>query len=251
MKLFLDLPDVEIIDFHVHVKGGDVYRRAFTADFLLSQMDRAGIARAVIFSMSAPSRESNELTRREAEKAPDRFIPFAHVLPQEGPLAVRELERCLDGLGWRGVKLHCGEISEPTAEVLVPVLKFCAERGKPVLIDISNRPDLARQIAEAVPDCKLVIAHMGAPRDEVMFDRFVALGLELPHIMFDMSYCHVPWKLPEAFDALGAERILFGSDAPLYHPLIELAKLAVAGLAEADLRKVLHDNAARLLGLES
>ena len=238
-----------IIDFHCHVKGGDYYRREFRAEDIVAAADECGIEKTVVFSMCLPSRESNELTKREAEKFPERLIPFAHAVPDEGKMALEEVVRCFDELGWRGLKLHCGEMDEPAPEKIIPFLKLCAEYNRPCLIDVASNVQLTKAIAEAVGDCKLVVAHLGAPRDERLVDRFISLALELKHIMFDLSYCHVPWKMQTAVDVLGAERLIFGSDGMLYHPRIELAKIDCLKLTPEQRAAILYDNAARLLKL--
>ncbi|MBC7287540.1 MAG: amidohydrolase family protein [Armatimonadetes bacterium] len=238
-----------IIDFHCHVKGGDLYRREFLGEQIVRAADEAGIKKTVIFSICLPGRESNELTKREADKFPDRLIPFAHVLPQEGALAIREVRRCFQELGWRGLKLHCGEMTERAPEHLVPLLELCVEFDRPCLIDVASDVGLTKAIVEAVPNCKLVVAHLGAPNQEQLVDQFIALALEHENLYFDLSYCHVPWKMQVAVDALGAERLVFGSDGLLYHPLIELAKIACLKLTDTQLAAILSDNAARLLGL--
>ncbi len=242
-------PPCPIVDFHCHVKGGDVYRREFLAEEIVAAADECGIVKTVVFSMSLPSRESNELTRREAAKFPDRLIPFAHALPQEGILAIKEVQRCFHELGWRGLKLHAGEMDERRPQPIIPLLQVCVEYDRPCLIDVASDLALADALADAVPDCKLVIAHLGAPRDERLVDRFIALALEHPNVYFDLSYCFVPWKMQEAIEALGAERFLFGSDGMLYHPKMELAKIACLDLTTEQVRAILYDNAARLLKL--
>jgi len=90
-----------IVDCHMHVKGGDLYRREYGADFIVRRLDEAGIDRAVVFSICLGSRESNDLTYREAQKFPDRLIGFAHVNPEEGDLAVEELGRAVKGLNFK------------------------------------------------------------------------------------------------------------------------------------------------------
>ena len=50
---------------------------------------------------------------------------------------------------------------------------------------------------------------------------------------------------------LGADRVLFGTEYPLQHPDVELAKLIALRLGPEDLYKVAAGNARRLLGLDS
>lgn len=235
-----------LVDAHVHVKGGDRYRREFRPDLILQCMDEAGVDKSCIFSMCLPSRASNRLTMDCYRCAPDRFIPFAHVVPKEGRGAVDELRRCLDEDGARGLKLHRGEMCEPWFDPLPPILEVCVESQCPVLFDFGLNLELARQIAESFPELKLIIAHLGAPADEDLNELFIVLAESAPNVWLDSSYVSSPWMIPEAIERLGPERVIFGSDGPLIHPSIELAKIAVCRLSEADYRKVTGEN---ILGL--
>ena len=51
-------------------------------------------------------------------------------------------------------------------------------------------------------------------------------------------------------DELGAERVLFGTDAPFCDPMVEIKKVLLAGLTEEQLEYVMYKNAVRLMGLE-
>lgn len=51
-------------------------------------------------------------------------------------------------------------------------------------------------------------------------------------------------------DAYGADRVLFGTDYPMWDPQHELACLRGMHLAPETERKILYDNAAALFGLE-
>ena len=51
-------------------------------------------------------------------------------------------------------------------------------------------------------------------------------------------------------DAYGADRVLFGTDYPMWVPQHELARLRGMHLAPETERKILYDNAAALFGLE-
>jgi len=236
-----------IVDCHVHVKGGDKYMREFRPGQIIQCMEEAGIDKSVIFSICLPSRPSNQLTMDCYKAAPDRFIPFAHVIPEEGQGALDELQRCLDEDAMRGLKLHCGEMHEPSLELLAPILELCIEREAPVLIDMALNLNLAREIAENFRELKFIIAHLGSPDDEDLAEQFIILAKAYPAVHLDCSYCHRPWKIPEAIERLGADRVVFGSDGPLIHPTIELAKIQVCKLSESDYAKVTCDNIMRLL----
>ena len=109
-----------IIDSHVHIKGGDYFRRQFDPDATVRMLDDAGIDKACVFSICLPSYESNLLTRNAVTGREDRLIPYAHVLPEEGELAAIELRRAVEDWGIRGLKLHVGEMTgEATDELII------------------------------------------------------------------------------------------------------------------------------------
>ena len=56
-----------------------------------------------------------------------------------------------------------------------------------------------------------------------------------------------PYRVREAVERLGAERILYASDGPACSPRIEVEKVRLAGLAPADERLVFAENAIRIL----
>ena len=53
-----------------------------------------------------------------------------------------------------------------------------------------------------------------------------------------------------AVERLGAERIVFGSDVPLFDPWCQLEKVKSAEIDEEDKRLILGENIARILRLE-
>ena len=55
--------------------------------------------------------------------------------------------------------------------------------------------------------------------------------------------------IEHAVDQLGAERILFGTDTPLYFAATQKSRIAYASISDEAKRMILHDNAAGLLGL--
>jgi predicted TIM-barrel fold metal-dependent hydrolase len=241
-----------IIDSHVHLKGGDRFRREFDPDATVRMLDDAGIDRACVFAMSLPSRESNEMTRRAVVGREARLIPYAHVLPEEGDLALVEMRRAVEEWGFRGLKLHCGEVvGEAQDEHIVPFLECAAELGIPVLLDCLNRPGQARLWVTSVPEAKVIIAHLGGNVDEQMASRFIALARAHANVHLDTSYLLCPWMIREAVRVCGPDKVVFGSDgaAGLYPASLELAKVRAYDFTASELELILSGNIRRLLGL--
>lgn len=245
------MPDTERIwDCHVHVKGGDVFRREFSAEEILATMDFAGVEKSVIFAMCKPARECTELTYREWQKAPDRLIPFAHMVPTEGRLGHQEIRRAVTELGFRGVKIHFGEMNEVTVDAVAPTFKEIAALDVPAILDTAGRADVTAELIERLPELRLIVAHLGHVQDEATIDRFISLAQEHAKLYLDTSYTRATWKVPQAIALAGAHKVLFGSDGPLIHPAIELMKVRVCELPAEDEQKVLWRNLAGLLGME-
>jgi predicted TIM-barrel fold metal-dependent hydrolase len=240
-----------IIDSHVHIKGGDTYRRELDPDRTIYRMDQAGIDRSVVFSICLPTRSSNELTLRSIRGREERLIPYAHAVPLEGAVALDEVRRAV-GQGCRGLKLHFGELQgeEPTDALFVPFLELAAALGVPVLLDCNNRPAYPDRWAGAVPEAKLIIPHLGSSNDQHMNWRFFDVAKRHPNVWLDTSYTSGPWMIWEAFHALGPRKLIWGSDGggDYYPPLVELAKLQVWEFPPADSAAMLAGNILALLG---
>ena len=241
-----------IIDSHVHLKGGDMHRREFDPDDTVRMLDAAGIDRACVFAMSLPSWDSNVLTRRAVTGREDRLIPYAHVVAEEGAIAHQELDRAVLEWGFRGLKLHLGEVrGELTDELIVPFLEHVARLRIPVLLDCNNRPDFAERWVKAVPEAKIIIAHLGSSNDELIVNHFISLCAAHENVWLDTCYSSVPWKIRDAVRCCGAGKVVFGSDggAGYYPASIELAKLRAYEFTEDELQLILCENIRGLLNL--
>ena len=56
---------------------------------------------------------------------------------------------------------------------------------------------------------------------------------------------------PAAVERIGSDRILFGTDTPLYWAGAQKGRIETAEIDEAAKRAILYGNAARLLGIEA
>ncbi|NOZ24358.1 MAG: amidohydrolase family protein [Planctomycetes bacterium] len=238
-----------IIDCHMHLKGGDRYQREVPPEFLVGQLDQAGVDKGVIFAMSLPCYDSNELTRRGHEAFPDRFIPFAHVNCDEQALAIRELDRVREELGWKGLKLHFGEMQDVSVEAARSVVGHAVELGFVILVDVAGRIDVITALADMFSKGTFIVAHLGSPNDERLAERFIDLASRKANVYLDLSYSHCYWKFADAVRVAGPEKLIWGSDAPLMHPYVEMAKVKVLHLPEEQEQLILGGNLMRLLGM--
>jgi len=152
---------------------------------------------------------------------------------------------------------------DPRDEQLTPVWARLADAGVPVVVHCGNGPTpgayTGAEVFEAVlaahPDLVAVIAHLGLPD----YGAFLELAQRYPRVHLDTTMVFTAWSerrtpfpvdLVPSLVALG-DRILLGSDFPnIPYPYCEqLAGLVRLGLGDDWLRRVLHGNAAELLGM--
>jgi uncharacterized protein len=115
-------------------------------------------------------------------------------------------------------------------------------------------PDVIRALLDRHPDLLVVVAHLGMP-DVAGFldlaDEAPTLRLDTTMTLIDPPYGpEVPRPLLPRLAAIH-ERVLFGSDFPTipHRYAAQVRGLSQLGLDAAAVRRVLHDNAASLLGL--
>ena len=240
-----------------------------TAESLLADMDRAGVAHAVVMGMgwrTLPlAREGNDYLAEAAARFPDRLTGFCSVNPAWGTETAAELRRCADA-GLRGV----GELHPDTqgfdatdAGVMGPVMGVLRELEWPAVIHSSEpvghqypgkgktTPDKLYRLVENFPDNVIVCAHWGGGLP------FYALMPEVPKVLsnvyFDSAASPFLYR-PEVFHRVaglvGAERILFGTDYPLIAHRQLRRQVDESRLSAGDRRAILGGNAIRAFGLE-
>jgi predicted TIM-barrel fold metal-dependent hydrolase len=247
-------PRPRVIDVHSHAgRGlnfdkGDPVAEPWTTfndpKWLLQQDDEAGIDQSVIFPINNITFEkANEEIARYVRQYPGRFIGFAKHDPKAEAGQIKTLlTREVRELGLKGLKLH----AVPTPEILEVV----AELGIPILM----HPPRVRDSLEVVrthPKINFILAHLGSFASKDWRDHLLAIeaAKSLPNLHLDTSGVTFYRYLEQAARELPAEKLLFGSDAPLVDARIELYKVRLLKLSPANEEKVLGGNARRLLNL--
>ena len=240
--------------------------RLTSATGLVAAMDEQGIDRAVCFSW--PFRdpglcaEANDYVADSCRAHPDRLIGFGVVQPAH-PGAAREVTRCAR-LGLRGI----GEMNADAqgwdllGEGAARAVRESCAAGLPWTLHCSEplghqypgkgtvTPDRVLHFAERYADLTLVCAHLGGGLP--LHAHMREVGAVCEQLYFDTAaqpFTYEPSVYRAVVDAVGADRILLGTDHPLLDLPRYLAAMESAGLTAAESDRICGANAAALLGL--
>lgn len=243
--------ETTVVDGHRHLGVGvDMDDRA---EDIVADMDRHDVAMTVVVpsdrEIAVDNRAGNDSVLAAAAAHPQRLAAMATVNPWYGNRAVDELRRALTH-GAVGLKLHPALQGFPLCHELAhPVIAEAGDHGVPVYVHTGTPPyaqplQLA-ELARTFPAVTFIMGHAGST--DLKADAVPAARLA-DNIVVETSWT-LPARLAELVDALGATRVLFGSDAPLSSLAIELANHRAAALEPAALATVLHGTAQRVLGI--
>ena len=242
-----------IIDGHVHIGTSVFFQMQADADFLVRLADKVGLDRMLVTELNAlfyDMSEGNDALAAKIARHPDRMIGYVSIpTPRLGQRAVDEVRRCREKYDFRGMKIYShpeASIAEPQT---YPLLEAAAEFGMVVLAHTT--PDECDHLMAAVPQARLVMAHMGGhPYAFGDWHRAVAVAKKHKNLLLDTASSQIDNGMIEyAVAELGSEKILFGSDMPLLDPFTQLAKVRGAQISETDKAKILGGNLAALLGM--
>lgn len=254
---------MRVIDIHTHPILRDDHRGRAGAEQLIARAKAHGIRHLVCLGdvlafgrspTAAQIRTINDETHTLMQRHPGFVTGFCHLNPTLGARETeREIERCV-ARGFRGLKL---EIANNAADACMKPLMLAARRhGLPVLqhawsmTKIGERafhtdPEDVATLAARFPDVRIIMAHLtGCGVRGVLAVK--------PHrnVVVDTSGAAPESGIVEfAVSQLGADRIVYGSDAPIRDFGVAIARITGSALDAATQRKILHDNAAALLGL--
>ncbi len=244
-----------VIDAHGHVGAWErTCTPVRTVEDIVASMDWCHIDKMVVCSFSAIHGETHLGNRETAEalkQAPGRLYGYAVINPHYPEESADELQFCLDQTeGCVGLKLHCSlhgvQVHHPGYAY---ALGFANERGLPVLVH-RGEEDQWDEVTAHYPRVNFIMAHA------CLWDGMDPKGRDLyarvrttPNLYVDVagSAAHRE-ALARLVDLAGADKVLFGSDFPMFDFGFELGRITGSGL-ESDIQKgILYNNAQRLFG---
>lgn len=157
-----------------------------------------------------------------------------------------------------GIKLHPEEHVYPITEHGDKLFDFAAQHDAIVLVhsgDPYSWPIDYLPFADKHPNVKLVLGHLGngggAAGDPTLQVRAIQNSVH-GNIYTDTSSARsiMPNLIEWAVREIGAEKILYGTDTPLYHTAMQRARIDQADLSDSDKQKILRENAICLWSAE-
>ena len=249
----------EIWDVHTHLSGVPGNTPEARLGKLLEYADRLGIARLCVFmGMSWSEDPSPEAMRRDNDEVlralrhfPDRAFGFVYLNPKHTQASLDELNRCVRDGPMVGVKLwvaqHCNEptldpIVARATELKVPVLQHTWLKITGNLPGESTSTDMA-QLAARHPRATIICATpAGIGTSGIRAIR------PYPQVYAELCGSDPTAGFTEmAVRELGAERVLYGSDAGGRSFASQLAKVLGADISAAAKRLILAGNIKRIL----
>jgi predicted TIM-barrel fold metal-dependent hydrolase len=242
-----------------------IYENA-TEDNFLKVMNNSNVDMAVIwFIPSNPNDVSriNDWISETVAKHPDKFIGFANIYPPHEDAALKEMDRALNKLGLKGIKLHPlvqgYRMNDPS---VLRVLERAREYDVPIVTHVTSPayrpfPDYMGGLMQEVADFdskwtksaflkemfphynsnKFYAAHLGGIYDAI---------IEGSKISFQTTGACVS-AIEYAYRAVGPERIVFGSDYPFNDMANEVGKIRRAQIPEEAKKMILGENARKAL----
>lgn len=238
------------IDAHSHIGVfGGWAGVSITAEELIAQMDEYEIEKSVLCCTASLD---NDNIVNAVRKYPNRFLPLVFVSPLKDD-AVKNIRHYVKQEGFLGIKLNpLAHSYVADAEELNPIMQAAEELNIPVFIHCGHPPfSLPWSIAllaERFPNVKVVMIHMGHGHG-VYIDASIKMAKRYSNLYLEMSGMPMNSKIKQAYDEVGKDRIMFGTDAPFHHPTIEIQKVLTSGLDSKALEDVFYNNIFKLMNL--
>jgi uncharacterized protein len=253
-------------DAHTHVfpEPTTLYGRRvrFSVDDLLASMDLYGIDFSVVVARPTTQLDLASLRALHDEiagavaRGDGRLAAFCWAAPRLGAGGAGEVRRCLGELGYVGVELH-GDLEQFNIDddEVRPIVKVATEHGVPVSVHTQLavrgcEPWRLVPLAEDFPDTTFLMGHLGGDGGMLQSLAAAKIAARASNISVEVSTTVTdPWATflgPARL--LGPKRVLFGSDAPLHQPALNLLKLDLLEMPTEWRRAMVGGNLAEMLG---
>ena len=267
-----------IIDAHAHIFPDKIAEKASagisgfydgmaidsggTLGELLRKGAEAGVDRFLVQSVATVPHQVRSINDFIAEcvrqEQPGRLIGFGAMHPDFEDIG-GETERIIS-LGLRGIKLHSDfQGFNIDDEKAFPIYE-AAEGRLPILFHIGDMrsdrssPERLLKVVKRFPKLTVIGAHLAGwsvwDRGAELFGDYIREDPQC-RVYTDCSsslYAMSPEHASELIRKFGADRVMWGTDYPMFNAKKELERFAALPLDERERELILSENARRMLG---
>ena len=257
-----------IIDAHAHIFPDKIADKAaegiggfynITAKYdgtlgtLLEQGSAAGVDKFLVQSVATVPEQVRSINNYISEcvsRYPDRLIGFGAMHPDFEDI-VGETERIVS-LGLKGIKLHSDFQRFNLDEKRAYAIYEAAEGRLPILFHIGDprydysAPERLMRVVKRFPKLTVIAAHLAG---WTMWDKGAEI-FEGSGIYADCSsslYALAPDRAAKLIRTIGADKVFWGTDYPLWGAAEELERFRSLPLSDEEKDKILGGNITRLL----
>lgn len=258
-----------IIDSHCHIYPDKIAQRAAqgisdfydvpvlfdgTVSTLLKEGERAGITHFLVHSVSTHPmqvRSINEFIAEQVRINSGMMTGFGTLHPDSEKIQY-DLDHLIS-LGLKGIKIHPDIQGFPVDSAKVVDMCKLAANKLPVLVHAgdpryeNSNPHQMLNFLKLLPDLKVIAAHFGGWD---CWEEAAGLLAGMPNLYVDCSSSLYGLSIEKArklFHIYGTDRVLFGTDYPMWTPKDEMDRFHAVGLTFDEERLILYENAAKLL----
>ncbi len=259
-----------IVDFFTGIGNWPFRKLKYgIVDQFISLLDREGIDRAVVYSITSilakDCMEGNREVAETAEAYPERIIPFAVINPAF-PGWERDFRICLETMKFKGLRLfptyHGYDLND---KCFSEIITAAIEKNIPVALAVRVEDERQHHWLVKVPplDINAAVEAIGKFPKAI----FILSGAKYPELCdvkksllqcnnwyFDIARMQGRHSSPgsvevivKAVEEFGAERILYGSNAPFQYVQSSLLKVKNASISQDEKGKILSGNGLGIL----
>ncbi len=259
----------KVIDAHCHIYPEKIAEKAVagtdrfydtvakckgTVSDLFYEGDKAGVDRFIVQSVATTPKQVksiNEFIASEVAENSARLTGLGTLHPESDDI-VGDVAHLLE-LGLHGVKLH-PDIQRFKIDDYrcLKIYELCEREGLPILMhtgdsryDFSN-PNRLVPVLKIYTGLTVVGAHFGGWS---IWEKASKELCELSNLYVDCSssFYYIPVeKGDEIIKRYGVERVMFGTDYPMWNPKEELETFFRLKLTDAERQAILYDNAEKV-----
>ncbi len=262
----------QVIDAHCHIYPDKIAMKAAgatdkfynvhgfgngTLSMLMEEGNKAGYDHFIVQSVATTPKQVssiNHFIAREVENHPQFLTGLGTLHPESEDISA-DVEEIIS-LGLHGVKLHpdiqgfkiddyrCLKIYELCEKEKLPILMHTGDSR----YDNSN-PNRLIPVLDIYTDLIIVGAHFGGWS---IWEEASKQLKGIKNLYVDCSssfYALEDEVIKEIIDRYGTDRVLFGTDYPMWSPQVEIDRFLSLGYSDEDKRKILSENAKKVYNI--